>query len=52
MNSTWSGIAATMQKQGSSQNNTESTKGSNQKGTTNTKNKEDEIEDADFEVVD
>ena len=52
LNSTWSGIAATMQKQGSSQNNTASKKGSNQKGATNTKNKEDEIEDADFEVVD
>ena len=52
LNSTWSGIAATMQKQGSSKNNTGSTEGSNQKGATNTKNKEDEIEDADFEVVD
>ena len=41
-----------LQAQAKSQNNTGSTKGSNQKGATGTKNKENEIEDADFEVVD
>ena len=52
LNSTWSGIAANMQAQAKSQNDAGSTKDSTQKGGTSKKSKEDEIEDADFEVVD
>ena len=52
LNTTWSGIAANMQAQAKSQNDAGSTKDSTQKGGTSKKSKEDEIEDADFEVVD
>ena len=52
LNTTWSGIAANMQAQAKSQSDPGSTKDSNKKGGTSKKSEENEIEDADFEVVD
>ena len=52
LNTTWSGIAANMQAQAKSQNDAGSTKDSNRKGSASKKSEENEIEDADFEVVD